>query len=362
MARNNMRKIRLLFSRTDKDSVLRELMLLGCVDISAPEKLPETPAPAPHDGRDDDGLDRCLSGQQLLIKSLGILDKYVPGKKVRLKYGKKIPKDRLLDDSETELCLDLAKMIGMLDIKMQELQIQENQEKSLVESLEPWAPLQLPLDFKGTGAAETILGTVETPVSFEKLQKSLDEIVQSCRVFIISTNRKRRFICIIYQKNKRQEVSEILQNCDFTPATLKDLSGTAEDNIIKSRSRMSRLAGDKEELINKLSAAAKHRKTLQLCYDHISTIIARAKAAEKLHASQYTYLLTGWVTASSESLLASNLSKYDCAWDIKLPSPDEVDHVPVKYRNRLSAFIGKLSGSGGRQFDPLRISAKYTSV
>ena len=111
------------------------------------------------------------------------------------------------------------------------------------------------------------------------------------------------------------------------------MSGTAEENTKTAERRLAELAKEKEQLTEEIKAAAEHKSTLQLCYDHIGTRIARAEAENKLLGTQYSLMLTGWIPAVSEPELTAKLSGFDCAWELEEPSKEEYSKVPVSLKN-----------------------------
>lgn len=70
-----------------------------------------------------------------------------------------------------------------------------------------------------------------------------------------------------------------------------------------------------------------------------------------LFGTERTLLLTGWVPASSGPGVLSMLSKYECAWDLRDPAPEEKQAVPVN--PVLPGFLKKLYKGTGRRFTPL---------
>jgi len=69
--------------------------------------------------------------------------------------------------------------------------------------------------------------------------------------------------------------------------------------------------------------------------------------------TEYTIILTGWISPRMEADLESLLKKYTCAWEIELPSPDELETAPVILR--FPWFFGTLRGKNRRLFTPLAI-------
>ena len=84
MAIVKMKKLRLLAMSADRQALLKELLLLGCVEVSEPTELPEEAYPA---------LSRCDSAELTRVKAqhaeltnaVKLLDKYSPEKSGFLK-------------------------------------------------------------------------------------------------------------------------------------------------------------------------------------------------------------------------------------------------------------------------------------
>ena len=71
-----------------------------------------------------------------------------------------------------------------------------------------------------------------------------------------------------------------------------------------------------------------------------------------LIGTQYTLLLTGWLTQRSAQILISRLPHYFCAWALEDPSPDEREIIPVELC--CPGFFGKLRLAGRKRFAPLK--------
>ena len=333
MAIVKMKKISLLASRADRDDVLRDLMLMGCVEVSEPDELLEDSELSAFVRRENAELDRYNSEYASLARGLDVIRQYVPSKTPMFALKPEVSDSLLLDEKETESNLALAKTLENLDGKIRRLTTEENNENSLIESLIPWKPLGLPLNSEGTGVAAVTLGAIAASFDVEVLRKELGEAAEEAEAFLVSSNREQHYLCIVCLREKQSAVFEVLRRFNFSVTSLKNLRGTAESNIKKANQRLVEIEQEKSELEAKIVEASEQRESLQLCYDHIGTKIARAQAAEKLLGTEYSLLLTGWATAESEPELVDALSKYNCAWELSDPPPDEYKSVPVELKN-----------------------------
>ncbi|MCL2079716.1 MAG: hypothetical protein FWH17_07740 [Oscillospiraceae bacterium] len=68
-------------------------------------------------------------------------------------------------------------------------------------------------------------------------------------------------------------------------------------------------------------------------------------------ATQYTYILSGWLPVEYESELTTMLGTHICAWDIIDPYPYDYDDIPVLLK--FPQLFTKMRSGGRRVFEPL---------
>ena len=360
MAGVRIKKLTLLFPRVKKESILRELMQLGCVEITGSKELLDDPRLVQPVDRDNAELENYRAQLISLTRGLEVIDSYSPSK-TRL-FAKKpdVTAEVLFDESDSKICLNLAKMLETLDTYLNTLITAEQNLKSIIESLTPWYAFQIPLNCVETAACDVLTGTVASSKNLLKLQAELSRAVPESEMFHISSDKKKHYLCIILIKEKKNEVMKILNRRNFSLCIHKDLYGTAEENIKKAEISLNGLADEKSDILSRIRDAAGYRETLMLCYDHICTKIARTEAGEKLLKTGYSLVLTGWIIAKKEAELQSLASEYECAWEFTEPTLDDLENKPVASIKFLK-FLYKLILGGSRMFDPLRVKIKYNS-
>ena len=86
MAIVKMKKLQLMVVRSQKEALLRDLMLLGCVSVTEPA----VPAEGDDEGlqRETGGLVEARADQARLNSALQLLDKYAP---VKSRRGRAFP-------------------------------------------------------------------------------------------------------------------------------------------------------------------------------------------------------------------------------------------------------------------------------
>ena len=101
-----MKKLRLIGVHSQKEELLRELMLLGCVEVSDPAGRPDREELAAFRRPDGGKVWQKRSEQTTIVNALRLLDKHAPAKKGLLTPKPEVECAKLLDESA--LAADLA--------------------------------------------------------------------------------------------------------------------------------------------------------------------------------------------------------------------------------------------------------------
>ena len=181
MAIVKMKKLRLAVMARERKALLKELLLLGCVEISEPSEL---------EAGDFPGLERCASGElmsdradyALLTDAVKLMDKYAPAKGGFLKPLPEAKAEAVLDESA--LPADLA-IAGKVTDKAEEIRRCQSETARLEASaaaLDALRPLGFnlmgPGEYAGTAKEETAKAEAAVKELAEKQQKLAEDIAQ----------------------------------------------------------------------------------------------------------------------------------------------------------------------------------------
>lgn len=339
-----MKKIRLYAVRSQKEDLLSDLMRLGCVELSEPASLLNDPELLSMLKNETSDLEIYRSEHQSLIQALELLDQYAPKKGALFSPRPEYTEKALLDGADTPYRLEIARQIVMRDSQNKRLTAEENRIRSQIETLTPWAPLDLPLDFEGTRYTACLIGAVPESTDLNKLEGALAESVPESQLFHVSSTREQHFLMLICLKDRLGDASDALRPFNFSVSALKNLHGTAGQHIAELNRRLAELSEEKATNRSEIEGVAAYRQELKLCADHIGTKIAKAEAAERLMGTESTIALMGWFPAHLENRLNSVLEKYDCAWETSDPLPEETADVPICVKNNaLTAPLGMVT-------------------
>ena len=327
-----MKKLRLIAVRSQQEEILRELMLLGCVEIRQP----------PAEAMENAGTVRKVGGGDLaqyrndrtqLVNALAQLDKYAPAKKGLLTPLPEVSVEKLLDESALEQDLATAGKILNLDEQVRRVSSEESRERASLESLTPWKSLTLPLDVQGTESVAVLLGTLPLGATFEQAVEALGTVTDEAELYQVSEDTTTRYLELLVIREKENEAVTALRALGWSAANLGSLKGTAAENMGLCEKRLSELAEEKAGYEKTLAGFGSERAALQLGADTIATKIARAENGEKLLDTESAFYFEGWLTADDEERLAKVLSAYDCAWETEDADPEHPEEVPIKLKN-----------------------------
>ena len=323
-----MKKLSVIAPRSEKDALLKELMLLGCVELSqaeAPEDISLPRAPSRAEERRDE--------QARLQRALEVLDQYAPVKSKLFAPLDEVSRDRFLDDSETEARLRTADELIGLDSRIRRIQSESARERGVEESLIPWQELGLPLNLSGTAATACTIGTVPGAADMRALEAALAEAAPEAQLFTVSSSKEQHYVFLLALKDEYEAALDAVRAFGFAQSSLKTEEQTPEAAIRSARTRLDGLAQEEQDLLNEVRALAAERSGLKIACDLTATKIAREEAGEKLLTTESSVCLTGWVPAPEAEKLTDALDRYGCAWELEEPAEEDTPEVPIKLKN-----------------------------
>jgi len=326
-----MKKLRLIAVRSQKEAILQDLMLLGCVEVSEPSAEPEEELLRTLTRSSGEGAMERHAQQTKILNALRVLDQYAPYKRGLLEPRPEVAMDLFLDENALKEDLSTSDRILALDGEIRNLSARESRERSVLESLIPWENMDLPLECKGTKTCDLLLGALPVTVTAMEAEGALTELAAD--VTEISADNSDRYIAVVYRKELREDVLSALRGLNFSQISLSGLTGTARENIALCQQRLDELAAEKKTKADALAAEGTNRKALQTGADALNGLISKEEAAARALNTESTFFFEGWTSAPEEKKLLEVLNKYDCAWELSDPTPEEYPDVPVQLRN-----------------------------
>jgi len=332
-----MKKLRLIAVRSQKDALMRELMLLGCLQIREPAGMLADPDTAALLRTETTNLVEVRNNAAELEAGLKLLNQYVPVKTPMLSGRPMVAQSVVLDEKALQADIALARRIKELDEHIRRINAEQSSQRAVLESLRPWTALDYPLESPGTKSCSVVFGSLPVAVPLDQAADSLESAVEEAQIIHISSDDKQHCVLLICMKDKMQEALETLQAVGFSTVAFPGLKGPAKQNIASLEQNLRKLEQQKKELIARIAAEKSGRGELKLGVDRMALVIARAESAERLRGTDSIVAMEGWCPARCVEKLTALLAKFDCAWEIVDPVPDEYPEVPVELKsNRLA--------------------------
>ena len=333
MAIVKMKKLRLLAVRAQRDSLIRELMRLGCVELREPEEMLSDPETAALFKTESSSLTTARTELAELERALNILDRYVPAKKPLLSARPLATEEAVLDEAALQTDLLLAERIVSLDENIRRCEAKEAQLRSSIEALRPWESLDFPLESSGTRTVAALLGSMDAEKPLDTLADAAEAVSGDVQIIRASSDAQQHCVLVLCMKSERDEMLRGLQEAGFVPASFPGLTGTARQNIRALEKELRAQSERKAALTAELEANAASREELKLGADRMALVVERAAAVEKLQGTETVVALEGWLPAEKEEKLQKLLEGFDCAWETAEPTEEEYPEVPVKLKN-----------------------------
>ena len=322
-----MKKLQLFAIRSQKEELLNELMMLGCVEV--------TEAPASEDSgvtalqHETSLLPEYRAQHTQLSRALSALNRYSPEKTGLFTRRATVSRESFFSEEGLDSSSALATELVSLDGEICGLNATETRESEIVSSLTPWKSLASPLEMTHTRTCSVLNGTIPAAADPELVREAVSEVSAASETTLVSSGAEVHCLSVVCIRDDEEAVEHVLRKFGFTYVDFGQLTGTAADNIAAAEAQLELLREQKSELVDKVSSLSKRRTELKTGIDYLGTKMARAEAAEKLLRTDSVVLLSGWVPVPRVKELEELLTRLRCAWELTGPLPEEASSVPI---------------------------------
>ena len=333
MAILKMKKLRLMAVRSRKDELLRELIRHGCVEFSELEGQIQGSDMEALLSRESSDVAALKSQLTSLNHAIALLDTYAPKKGKLLSAKPELEDMAFLDDTGLTGALKFAGAIEGYDARIKRISAEESRQRSIIDSLQPWLGLDLPLNTEGTERCGVLMGTLPVKTALADVQAALSAVDEESELFQVNEDKRDRYVLLVAMKETIPAMQECLRGFGFSASALGGMKGTARECLGAANEALKELASEKEACAQSIVAEAVRRDELKLAADRVSTKIALAEADEKLYGTESTVVMEGWIPEEKEQELIQVFDAFGCAYETLTPAVEEYPEVPVKLKN-----------------------------
>ena len=333
MAILKMKKLRLMAVRSRKDELLRELIRHGCVEFSELEDQIQGSDVESILSRESSDVATLKSQLTSLNHAIALLDTYAPKKGKLLSAKPELEDLAFLDDTGLSGALKFAGAIEGYDARIKRITAEESRQRGIIDSLQPWLGLDLPLNTEGTERCGVLMGTIPVKMELADVQAALSQVNEESELFQVNEDKRDRYVLLVAMKETIPAMQECLRSFGFSASALGSMKGTARECLSAAEEALKELASEKEACAQSIVAEAVRRDELKLAADRVSTKIALAEADEKLYGTASTVVMEGWIPEEREQELIKVFDDFGCAYETLTPTVEEYPEVPVKLKN-----------------------------
>lgn len=333
MAILKMKKLRICGVSEEQTQLIRQLQLLGSVEIGAPCALTDTQGVQVFCAGDGKSADALLRTSARLTSALETLKHYETKKGGLFAARPEKTIGELFSDEAYAAALDTAQAVLDAQDARSRLAAEKSRLTAVRESFVPWQQLPLPLETLGTQHTRILLGTVPAQTDLEALRARVFEAADEVQLEQISADQQSLYLLVFVHKCAAEAVGAALREAGFALTTFDGVQGTAAENIRRTDEAIAACEQQDAEKLAELTALATQKPALQLAFDRCTQEISKAQAADRLVHSEKTFCLGGWVPCEDVGKLEALLSGFCCAWELTDPAPEEYPDVPVKLKN-----------------------------
>ena len=333
MAIVKMKRLRLLGLRADRERLLRPLQSLGCVEIREPVidlSDPEYSALTKPEGA---GLAKAKEEQQLIGGALATLAKHAPAKDGLLSPRPTLTEKQLFDDGVYADGLAAARQVADAERELALCQAEQAKLQTQKASLDPWLPLNVPLETEGDATVAITFGAVPANVDFAAFEAAVAQAAELAQLFPAGSDRELQYFLLICHASVQQDCSDAMRPFGYSRVTLREWTGTAADNIRTLDNRIAALELQEQKNKNRIASLGGKRDLLRQCADRAFQEIGREENKARLIDTDAAFLLEGWLPADKEGELSKLLGGFACAYETADPTADEYPEVPIKLKN-----------------------------
>ncbi|MCF0120588.1 MAG: hypothetical protein HUJ65_03025, partial [Oscillospiraceae bacterium] len=331
-----MKKLSLLASLSEKDEILRQLMLLGCVEINEPQKITDDEELRSLLRPESSDLNELRSKKASIDGALKLINRYVPQKTPLFAALPEVTEEELLSEEKLGRCLELAREIEECDGRLRDYKMEESRLRADISSLSCWKGLGIDLNFSGTRTTLAQIGTLPTAVSIDEVNAAFGEEC-AAEVMEIANEGVQSYVLALIHRSDSEKAAAVLHSFGFALSVLHERGGSAEENIAEAERGLEETETKSAAEMARITEIAGSRDELKLVSDMLSTKVTRAEASEKLMTTGESFVMTGWVPEASEKDVMALLDRFCAAYEFEKPTQEDTPDVPVKLvNNRLT--------------------------
>jgi V/A-type H+-transporting ATPase subunit I len=330
-----MKKIAILFPRSEREHILSVLQDKGSVEILDLKETPLAELVDLLDTAEAGEIDRIAGDIRRAIEDVsefeqkgGILSGLGGGRVVvSEKEFKSIPED-----------FDFRKVVrevGDLEARRTELRTKRNHLEASIERMKPWAGLDVPLEeISPRGDVKILAGVLSGQTPTEKLRSALSEVSEMPTFEVVSRGERQTYLVVFYHASEDVQVQEVLRKSEFEAQTFEGLEGLPRDLISNAEQEIASVDRELGELEDRGTKLVEHKAKLMITYDYFTQEARKVSARSLVGETQRVGVMQGWIRAHEFGRLSEDIESSIDAAEVMEIEPEKGESPPIELKNQ----------------------------
>ncbi|MFC1616050.1 V-type ATP synthase subunit I [Patescibacteria group bacterium] len=202
-----------------------------------------------------------------------------------------------------------------------------------LESLKHWKNISIDLEnLSGSEKTQVLLGSINEKVS-KDFQNDLYKISTLLDFKIIKKEGLLQFVQIIFEKELRKNISQVLSKYKFIEADLPDSKGSINDYCQNLTIEINKEIKNINKLEKELKKMAKELDDLKISHDYLGWQQERLEETLKNGSTEYSFIINGWIPIRNMQPIKEEIEKVTQKYNINKIKPDKDEDPPVIIKN-----------------------------
>ncbi len=333
----SMQKVMIVAHRSQTSSLLEAMQDAGIVQILDAERAmvskewPELMVETKRRREIGESIDR-------LSKAVDFLKPYAGKDKTSL-FDPYIEVDsqtyqEIVSEKEPLALLSQTESIGS---RMEKLASETDSQRALLDKLEPWRSLSLPVEHLGGLSTTVVFAGLIPDQHSQFVCDKLNELGAVCQK-VADYNNMQAYVIAAFNESS-SEVQKVLRSAEFEAAAFEGLKGTVSENISRIQIRLEEIQQEQAALKKKAAELAGHKLKLQVLFDHYQNLNGRINTESTAPATDHVIFFEGWVKKVDYEKLEKLVAMFDaCAVAPVQPGEDEEEPVEIENSTSVKPF------------------------
>ena len=336
MALSNMQKLLLIGNVAERNTLIKRLHKLGCVEVVSTQKI---------DKMQDTDIQHDIDENKVKLAKLEFCLNTVKEYKVT---AKKLAKEHKIDynpvkgrgmfavkpiityesfeelqNTQEDIFSQIEELKSCKD-EIIAIKAEKQKQNNLLLSMAPYKKMAVAFDyFKDTKTVNVLLGEVKNV----KLPL-LESIRQNGGEYEIFDGETSSGVAIVIPKEKREDIQETLSEVEFAPCPI-DEKKTASQIIEECYSNIDNMDKQSNSLVEKIMTFESISEDVMKLYDYITLEVAKEQSRNNTQVTQSTYYLEAWLPQSEAQKVEKELTDSPLSLAFMIRDPKEGEDVPT---------------------------------